>query len=924
MKKIIIAAVVVLLLAGAGGGWYVMQHRGDPIQNAQALLKKGDVRAAAIELRNAVRDTPSNAHAHALLSEVQAAQGDPIASEKEIKTAERLGWAKIPVQMGLARAYLGQSKWREILDEIPNQADTPEATAVFLTVHALAHRGLNDPAAAKADITEAERVAPRDAEVRVVAARLALAQQDSALALQELDQAIESDPKKTEALGLKAQLVAAGGDRDGAIALLDQAIPTSPNPIPLRLDRASLQLSQQRDAKAKEDVDAILAAQPNNIPAQYVNMVLFARLGKFADANLVLQKLDPVIAQFPRGPYFKAMIKASVGQMAQAEESITGYVSRNPNDVDGVRLLARIELAARRPAQAIPVLARTVQAGQSDTETLDLLGRAYAMAGQRVEAEQAFKNASAATGSPVTLTRIASSRLQVGDLAGAATDLERSLEITPAQPGAAEALVATAIGLGDLDRAQQALDRLRQQAGETETVGILGGLIKLASLDQDGALAQFADTANRFPNAVAPKLNQAKILAQLGRSDEAIAVTKDLLDRNPANSDALTLMVQLLSQANRNDEAVAAVERAQAAAPTSVGIIAGHAELLARIGNPQGALAVLEAAKVNGTTPPALLPMLIRVQAAAGQTDAAKASAAALVAAAPDNIAARRAQVDLLIRLKDYGAARQAASDGLQKAPGDPALMNLIISAELQDKGFDAGMAMAERQRANPANMPNAATLKGDLYMGARRFSDAVTAYSEEYQSAPSTALVVRLAGALQAAGDTKRSTAELRKWLDGHPKDADVAQLMASSDISARHYADAERNLQIVLEQRPNDIVALNNLAWVYQTQGDRRARTLAQRAYNQGPNPEVADTLGWIMVSQGEAAKALPLLQQTVSARPDNRSAKYHLAVALKDVNRKEDAVSILRPIVSDPADFEEKAAANQLLTQLNGGKR
>src|SRR5206468_7632294 len=95
MKKILIAAVVGLLLIGAGGGWYVFGRANrDPVEQAKAALQKGDARAAGIELRNAVRQQPGNAEAHALLSQLQIVQGDPIAAEKEIKRAGELNWPK--------------------------------------------------------------------------------------------------------------------------------------------------------------------------------------------------------------------------------------------------------------------------------------------------------------------------------------------------------------------------------------------------------------------------------------------------------------------------------------------------------------------------------------------------------------------------------------------------------------------------------------------------------------------------------------------------------------------------------------------------------------------------------------------------------------------------------------------------------------
>src|SRR4051794_39741133 len=129
MKKIIITAVFGLLLVGAGGGWYVMHQRADRMQTAKAALQKGDVRAAGIELRTLVRDQPANAEAHALLSQVQIAQGDPVAAEKEIKRAAELNWDKNALLSILAQSYLAQRKWPEIKQEIPRSGSSAKQTA---------------------------------------------------------------------------------------------------------------------------------------------------------------------------------------------------------------------------------------------------------------------------------------------------------------------------------------------------------------------------------------------------------------------------------------------------------------------------------------------------------------------------------------------------------------------------------------------------------------------------------------------------------------------------------------------------------------------------------------------------------------------------------------------------------------------------
>ena len=144
---------------------------------------------------------------------------------------------------------------------------------------------------------------------------------------------------------------------------------------------------------------------------------------------------------------------------------------------------------------------------------------------------------------------------------------------------------------------------------------------------------------------------------------------------------------------------------------------------------------------------------------------------------------------------------------------------------------------------------------------------------------------------------------------------------MLASLDIAAKRYPAAERALETVLAKRPNDAVALNNLAWVLQLRGDERARSMAQRAYTLAPSPESADTLGWVMTARGDAQGAVALLRQASQARPGNPTIQFHYAQALSATGQTEEAIKALTAVVNAPGEFDDKQAARTLLQQLSG---
>ena len=177
----------------------------------------------------------------------------------------------------------------------------------------------------------------------------------------------------------------------------------------------------------------------------------------------------------------------------------------------------------------------------------------------------------------------------------------------------------------------------------------------------------------------------------------------------------------------------------------------------------------------------------------------------------------------------------------------------------------------------------------------------------------------MRQAAALVNGGGQEQASAVLRGWVAQHSDDADALLMLAGLDINARRLPDAETRLKAVLAKRPNDPVALNNLAWVYQQRKNPEALVLAKRAYLLAPSAESADTLGWLLVTTGDPAAGLPLLQQAVAGKGSDPTIRYHLATALNGAGQKVEAMKLLETLTAEPAPFEDKAAAAKLLGEL-----
>src|ERR1700733_8619097 len=106
------------IMMGAWLGAFPIAAHADYLSTAKASLKKGDLKSAQIDLRNAVRADPQSAEAHYLLGRVSIELGDPVAAEREADAARQRGFDPHQAVPLLTQAMLAQGKYQKLLDNL--------------------------------------------------------------------------------------------------------------------------------------------------------------------------------------------------------------------------------------------------------------------------------------------------------------------------------------------------------------------------------------------------------------------------------------------------------------------------------------------------------------------------------------------------------------------------------------------------------------------------------------------------------------------------------------------------------------------------------------------------------------------------------------------------------------------------------------
>ncbi|MEO1575915.1 MAG: hypothetical protein AAFU65_13290, partial [Pseudomonadota bacterium] len=178
----------------------------------------------------------------------------------------------------------------------------------------------------------------------------------------------------------------------------------------------------------------------------------------------------------------------------------------------------------------------------------------------------------------------------------------------------------------------------------------------------------------------------------------------------------------------------------------------------------------------------------------------------------------------------------------------------------------------------------------------------------------------------LRRATDRPDPTQSLRAWVQREPEH--LPGLMAMAQSSQR---DGASDAAIDFYERartidPDNILAANNVAWLYlerDGQGDRaRALDAARVAYNGAPgNTDIADTYGWMLHNNNERDIARGVFQSAmaVTSAEDSPDMAYHFATTLFADGKRVQAREILDEALRTTAPFPSRADAQALRNQL-----
>ena len=234
---------------------------------------------------------------------------------------------------------------------------------------------------------------------------------------------------------------------------------------------------------------------------------------------------------------------------------------------------------------------------------------------------------------------------------------------------------------------------------------------------------------------------------------------------------------------------------------------------------------------------------------------------------------------------KDYLKARQIVMPALQESPQDTRLLSLLVHIEIASKQYTEAQKITEQIQTLLPNNSLATLLNGEIFIARGEQQRAINLLNSYWKQSKDEKVAQQLYLQFQRLNSDK-AVSFLDEWQTALP-----ASLIGNryKAIYLQNKGDYQQALQIyekILKQHGNDVISLNNAAWLYSKQNNiKRATSLAKQAYQLQPNNgAIADTYGWILFTYGDKNQGRALIEQAIELMPDDPSIKEHFTIVNK----------------------------------------
>lgn len=533
--------------------------------------------------------------------------------------------------------------------------------------------------------------------------------------------------------------------------------------------------------------------------------------------------------------------------------------------------------------------------------------------------------------------------------------LQAALALTPNLSAAHDQLGMVYAAQGDKEKAAASLKAAAHLAPPRATVRLRYVSHLLRANARDEARKELASMLAQAPDCIPALILDAKLALDERRLVDASAGAEKILDRDRTNYEAHTLLAAVKYLQDDLDGVIAQLKQVEEFHPRAPQIkfqlAAAHLKkgerlaaedylkktLVAAPNHEEAtqALAELQLQKGDAIAAAALLDPLVKRRAGGRRTLVLYAQACFGKGDEKQGLAILRSLVEhasaepdnhyllgLALISRDRAAARQAFETTVKLTDNHWSAQEMLVDYDLGDKRTREAAARVEALVAKYPDEPVPRLLRAKTRM-----------FGNDLAGAESDLLK-----ALEFDPTRHKAYLELAKIYFINNRGPEAVQKLAASATKTNNprvytqlgmlqsalgqHDDARKSYEQALALDKDFPPALNNLAMLYaKNLADlEQAIKLARRAHERLPaDPHIADTLGWILLRQGQYAGALPHLRAAAEKRPADAEVLNHLALALYYLEQTAPARQEFERVIAINSDAPQAGEARQRLAVL-----
>lgn len=830
------------------------------ITEAESLLVKEQNTEAAIALKNALKIESKNTQARFLLGSLYLEAGDAERAIKELELANRFKYDTNQVLPLLARSYMLVEDDEQLLSLAAQEKSLSSVNTQYLAYKTLAALRTNQSELAQETVNAALAFSKTDGFSMLANAYLEFSKQNVAQAGALVKRTLMATPDNVDALMLQGQIATVEKNYELAVDSFKRYLALQPNSGKVRLFIADGLVKNGQYSEAEEFADSILAKVPTQPFMQYIKaMARFSDNDYQAANSFASQSLSSGFKSFS----LKLVAGASAFYLKNYEQSnlhLTDIIAYLPPEHAARRMLAVSQLQLGLIDDVGETLKNYDSKNQENAQFLSTLSYELLELGAYEKAQEMADYVSQANDlTPEQTARAGVLKLMMNDPTGI-ENLELALKQNPEMVSAELALAFASIKAGDLTRATEIAEKWLQQYPDKAGGHNLQATILFKKDQLSQGKAALERSLELEPNNVYALTQMVKLAHHQKDTSQAMLWAEQALKAHPENLDVLRLYFEF----HKNEEGLKVITKAQKdhADNVSYGILL--AEALMHLEQFKQASTLLNSYQVNVKTPKRYWQLVLGANGKLPESKDVYLILNKWNKTNPYHIEPVFLLVNYWTNKKSPERALSILKEALNKSPNNLVLHLIKMQVLLDFRRNDDAKHLLESLAKFDIDNSVLAGIEGRIFLLDRKFAEAIPKLQLQYQAKPTTINATYLALALEGNGQQTQAIKLLEQVAEAESKDnafdANVSLTLANmylADDKNKAVTEYERLIKV----KPNNIVALNNLSWLYMKEG-KLAKSLefAKLAYEQQPKiPNVVDTYGQALLKSGQKIKAL-----------------------------------------------------------------